>query len=192
MGLRGDWEEVRTAWAKTSGFGRIGLALSAFLGVSSLAGLSEQIIKWRGVFADALIFYAAWVSEPLMRLASRFNISLSRIQVDYCVVSLVIAGCMFRTGLLAFPDRPATKFAILRLWLAEMSLAIAIFIGLLLSMPSYRTVVASNYYRGHIIILVLMLLMSKRIRFFRIFLIQLFLLIATVLFMGAINAGLTK
>lgn len=64
MGLKSDIEEVTNYWKHSPWRIKIFLALSLFLSTSSIASLSESIIKWKWFILDALTFYRQWISTP--------------------------------------------------------------------------------------------------------------------------------
>lgn len=69
MGLKSDVDEVTSYWSRAPWRVRIVLVLVLFLSSTSLASLSESVIKWKGFLLDALTFYRAHVLRPLTEVA---------------------------------------------------------------------------------------------------------------------------
>lgn len=71
MGLKADVEEVTRHWKRSPWRVKVFLAFALFLSTSSLASLSETVIRWKGFVFDALAFYKEWVSHPSAEFLSR-------------------------------------------------------------------------------------------------------------------------
>ncbi len=69
MGLKTDVEEVTHYWGRAPWRVRIVLVLILFLSSTSLASLSESVIKWRGFLLEALTFYRQHVLRPIAEVA---------------------------------------------------------------------------------------------------------------------------
>lgn len=94
MGLNGEANELRNMWTSASWPLRGWLVLSFFISISSLASLSETIIKWRSFFRDAVNFYQEWIGEPLKELFSIFYIDVTPAMIDVFVIM-----CLFESGI---------------------------------------------------------------------------------------------
>lgn len=96
MGLKGDIEEVRRSWVNSSWWYRSFLLISGFLAISSIASLSEIIIKWRGFFGDAILFYDEWISLPVRQLFLSMEINLDQSDVNIFIISTLWIGIVCR------------------------------------------------------------------------------------------------
>jgi hypothetical protein len=95
MGLKSDVGEVVESWRSASPLIRLWLALSFFLAVSSIASISDAIVKWRGFFSDSISFYRNTVREPLVLLLQAAGIQLPPNIVDVTVIySLLLAAAI--------------------------------------------------------------------------------------------------
>lgn len=87
MGLKGDIEEVKDGWSNASAPLKVWLALSVFVSVSSIASLSEAIVRWRGFIRDGLDFYHTMVVDPFIRLMAPLDLDYSTGEVNLLIVT---------------------------------------------------------------------------------------------------------
>lgn len=71
MGLKTDFEEVTQYWGRAPWRVRVVLVLVLFISTTSLASLSESVIKWKGFILDALTFYREYALQPIAEVAQR-------------------------------------------------------------------------------------------------------------------------
>jgi len=71
MGLKADVDEVTSYWDRAPWRVRIVLVLVLFLSSTSLASLSESVVKWKGFLLDALTFYRANVLRPIAEVVQK-------------------------------------------------------------------------------------------------------------------------
>ena len=97
MGLKGDFEEISTLWTSAPWRVRLYLVLSGFLATTSIAALSETIVKWKGFFKTGLIFYRENLSTPLQHIAESVSgFSPPKEFADYAVVQLLVIATALR------------------------------------------------------------------------------------------------
>lgn len=90
MGLKGDIEEVKSAWSKSPWWVRGWLSLSAYLAVSSIASLAETVVKWKGFIQDSINFYRTWINLPLRHvLRIHFDLNISENVTDIVLIQIV-------------------------------------------------------------------------------------------------------
>jgi hypothetical protein len=53
--------EIKIFWAQSGFVGRLILVMSSFFTLGSLTSISEVIVKWKGVFNDALLLYREFI-----------------------------------------------------------------------------------------------------------------------------------
>ena len=71
MGLKADVDEVTNYWDRAPWRVRVVLVLVLFLSSTSLASLSDSVVKWKGFLLDALTFYRANVLRPITEVAQK-------------------------------------------------------------------------------------------------------------------------
>lgn len=71
MGLKTDFEEVTQYWGRAPWRVRVVLVLVFFISTTSLASLSESVIKWKGFIFDALTFYREYILRPIVEVVQR-------------------------------------------------------------------------------------------------------------------------
>ena len=96
MGLKGDFEEIATLWTSAPWRVRLYLALSGFLASTSIAAISDTIVKWKGFFKTGVVFYRENLSAPLQHVAEAVSgLSPPKDFSDYALVqTLVIATAL--------------------------------------------------------------------------------------------------
>ncbi|MDP3110456.1 hypothetical protein [Hydrogenophaga sp.] len=100
MGLKADIEEVTQHWNRSPWRVKTFYVITLFLSTSSLASLSEAVIKWKGFVLDALMFYRQWISNPTAeQLARIFGREMPPGFVDSAVLYGLFFGAITR-GLL--------------------------------------------------------------------------------------------
>lgn len=110
MSLNGEANELRNMWTSASWPLKGWLVLSFFISISSLASLSETIIKWRSFFRDAVHFYQEWIGEPLKELFFYFLYRYGACY-DKCVRHYVPNGkCIWRMRLTIDPELRSPLF----------------------------------------------------------------------------------
>jgi hypothetical protein len=77
-------------------FGQGVLGAFFFLSTSTIASLSETLIKWKGFFRDALTFYHQFVREPLHQLFFDFKLDLRPEYLDFIVIYSLLFSAFIR------------------------------------------------------------------------------------------------
>ena len=97
MGLKSDIDEIHLHWSKYSNLGKAYLLLSGFLAVSSVASISDSVIKWRGFFKVGIDFYHEYISAPISdTLLIPIGIHLNPLARDILFVAALLFGSLIR------------------------------------------------------------------------------------------------
>lgn len=186
MGLKGDIDEVKDIWGNSSWLTKSWLGLSCFLSVSSITSLSDIVVKWKGFILDGIEFYRSWVLAPVLEILELFNLQLSVAHVDLLVIKLLLITCMLRG--FWFLDIGYFKLRIIRYTL----LAITVF-GLSYYLYDSSGVINSPDYQTIVPAILLALFMPYIVRELNkvVYYFPIVFSVITLLFLGAINAGLS-
>lgn len=188
MGLKADIDEVRVSWSKAPWWVRSYLILSGYLAVSSIASISETVVKWRGFFMDALVFYQQWLSTPVRNLLANTGIHLNTVATDVLVLSLLVCASYLRgefveTDWKARKDRLSFYFSVI-LFVAVLASSIYKMNGKDMVFEWQRYALCAVFF-----VLIPYLFMTKAIR---IYFLQLFACFVVVALLAAVNSGLAK
>lgn len=189
MGLKADIDEVLTSWEKSPWWMKAWLVLSAFLAVSSIASISEAIVKWKGFFKDAIEFYRLILVSPLRDALSSLNIDINPIRGE--VLVLVIISFMILVRYLYIVSYKHDQR-----WWRYMSI-LAVFMIALIAQWIYRAngnYESFNWPRniigllGGLFVLPLVLKMEKPMLYFG----QWIMFFSIVALLAGINSGLSR
>jgi len=84
-------------WRSTDTAGRVFLVIGTFGALSSIMGLSGNILKWRGVIAAGLEFYREFITGPLVKLFSLIGVDLLPVDADILILWSVCASSIIRS-----------------------------------------------------------------------------------------------
>ena len=90
MGIKSDFDEAIEQFKNGSLIWKIISIVSVITSLSSIASLSENIIKWKGLIKDSLNFYHTLVNEPLHNGTQYFNLNLSNDIIDLLILMLML------------------------------------------------------------------------------------------------------
>lgn len=96
MGLKSEIDEIKNAWSQASPREKVRLAVKYYIFISAAASLSEEIVKWKGVFRNALTFYhhlRDFVRELLFYL---IKLDLAPVIIDYLVIYTLLISSFLR------------------------------------------------------------------------------------------------
>lgn len=96
MGLWSDLEEAKAVWSKSSFFMKVAICTSLFLSVSSVTSLSSTVFAWRGFIRDAIHFYREWISDPLRNLLFHAHLDYSSLESDVLILLLIVTASYIR------------------------------------------------------------------------------------------------
>ena len=92
--LKSDFADI---W-KTSGMlTKFILGFSIFCTSSSLASLSDTIVKWRGFFLDAMQFYKSYITGPIRAVAEKLDLFFSDAEVDGLLIITILITSNIRS-----------------------------------------------------------------------------------------------
>lgn len=86
MGLIAEIEEIKKHWRDGSTTTKVLICFSTFMTFSSLASLSDTIVKWKGFILDGINFYRTWVSLPLINIIQSFGLNFNQSSLDFMVI----------------------------------------------------------------------------------------------------------
>lgn len=141
MGLKADVEEVSRFWQDAPWRVKIFLGLSFFLSTSSIASLSDSVFRWKGFALEALIFYRAYVAEPIgTQLTQLIGRSPPQNFFDATVIFTLVYSGVIRIAIFR-PSSLAQKVCVIAVYLAGYGSTIYI----LLNPTSYTTASSASY-----------------------------------------------
>ncbi len=187
MGLKADIAEVTDSWRSSSPLIKAWLVLSFFLAISSIASISEAIVKWRGFFADSVSTYRIVIRDPLVAVLVSIGFPQIPALVDASVVYILLlgAGIRWASSKHARDSDPRTQQR------DALFLGVAMFGGISAGI-SYAKGIFSPYDYAIYCFCPLLLPALARVRGISYYYLCILLPLATVGLLGAINSGLTK
>jgi hypothetical protein len=131
MGLKGDLQEITSAWGKASWRLKAFFIFSIFLASNSVATLSDTIFRWKGFVKDAVSFYQEYVAGPLVSLA---KLALPDLHIPpgmphLFILSALYLGANIRVAAFSLPASRSKRLAS-RATSSYLGAMIAIFIGM--------------------------------------------------------------
>ena len=90
MGFLGDVKEIQEGCKEKSWGYKVLVIVSIFFTTSSLTGLSDHIIKWRGFIKDGLGFYHEWIVGPTCRFFGILSINLTEFYIHLLTINLAV------------------------------------------------------------------------------------------------------
>ncbi len=197
MNLIDDWEEAKAMWRRSSRPMKALICLGLFMTTSSVTSISDVVFEWKGFMLAGVEFYRAWIRQPLQDLAATFGLQVPGDLVDGLTFQLLIVSGQFRV----IRDAPPTPLG-MDSWRSWDALVFLVLFPLgqalimLAPMPvEARVLVALIYLYVGLGLMVtfirrrdVALVKRTRVAYFGP---GIFALVS-ILFLGAINAGLTR
>ena len=196
MSLSSDIHELGDVWSRSGYLFKIVVIVSIFLSVSSVASLAERIFEWKGFILDAVNFYRIYIVNTFSVLLAKIGINLDQEKIDYLTITMISVSCMARGGIMLGKEKLKLNegffqndqgIAAVLFWL--------IFLGLMLTRLDAKegslSYVSLFVTVGTTIILPMIIFKEKKIDVLSYFS-PLIFAVVIVLFLGALNVGLTK
>ena len=99
MGLKGDFSELTQVWHQSPWRVKLYLLLSGFLAGTSLASLSESVVKWKGFILTGITFYREYLRTPIVELLVDWvHISIEPQIFDFLLPVTVVFGALIRVA----------------------------------------------------------------------------------------------
>ncbi len=96
MGLYADIEETKNIWKKASWQTRLILFVFLFLTVSSITSVADTVFKWKGFILDGVVFYQAWIRNPIVSTLS--FIDIPPYMIDLAIPNLTALSIYFKVN----------------------------------------------------------------------------------------------
>lgn len=189
MGLKSEIDEIKNNWSQASPGGKVRLALKYYILTSAVASLSEEIVKWKGVFRDALTFYHHFVRDPVRELFFYIKLDLSPVIIDYLVIYTLLISSFLRVLFVERKNNLKANRIINRKLALQLFMGI-VFIALISRMERVPNISALALASIQIFTILLLPIHFGREQK-KAFYIPLLCAVSGVGIMGAINAGLS-
>ncbi|MCC2682956.1 MAG: heme/copper-type cytochrome/quinol oxidase, subunit 1 [Nitrosospira multiformis] len=189
MDLKSEIDKIKNVWSQASPLGKVYHSLSFYLSISTIASLSETVIKWKGFFRDALTFYHQFIREPLHKIFFDLKLDLVPELIDYLVIYTLLISSFLRVLFVERKNDLEANRIINRKLGMQLCMGI-VFIALTFRMeriPSISALALASIPIFAIFLLSIYLGREQK----RAFYIPLLCAVSTVGILAAINAGLS-
>ena len=96
MSFRSDMEDAKKLWGQSSWQSRLLLILTVFLSSGSIAGLSDQIFKWKGAILVAIDFYKSTFPVFITEVFSHIGVDFPGNESDTLIIATIWFGALTR------------------------------------------------------------------------------------------------
>lgn len=191
MSIKSDIEETKKVWKEASWPMKFVISVSLFLTTSSIASLSDTIFQWKYFIIDALEFYREFVISPFVKMSEFFSIDYSEEEANFIVLLTIFVGAWVRGFWLSLDANKKKKSRFKNLISTTGGTVIGYFFCLYLyARPDNKASLFNIYCAIGLFLFIVASCDSRKERI--LVSAPVVMAIIAVLFLGAINAGLTK